>query len=117
MIRRISLHLHLQSRPPVASAMHAAQLHAPLEQVPVLPQYELAHLLSSIEKLPLPILGRVFPFGTQPEISLGRLHPHVEKDILSSLVVPSSQFNVLRRHSQAEGEAAPSPTWSGALGP
>ncbi len=45
-----------------------------------------------------------FPFGavcslsgTQPEISLGpsRLHPHVEKGILS-LFVASSQFNVLR---------------------
>ena len=43
-----------------------------------------------------------FPFwavcslsGTQPEFSLGRLHPHVEKDILS-LFVASSQFSVLR---------------------
>jgi hypothetical protein len=57
--------------------------------------------------------------GTQPEISLGWLHPHVEKDKPSLFAASSSQFNVLRRHSQAEGEAAPgpSPAWPGALGP
>jgi hypothetical protein len=47
-----------------------------------------------------------FPFravcslsGTQPEFSLGRLHPHVEKDILSLFVASESlqSWHVLRR--------------------
>ncbi len=63
--------------------------------------YELAHLLSNIEKLPLPIWGSMFPSGTQPEFSLGRLHPHVEKGILSLFVasLQSTSFIV----SPAEG--------------
>ena len=58
-----------------------------------------------------------FPFwavcslsGTQPEFSLGRLHPHVEKDILS-LFVASSQFNVLRASTRVR--PPPGPTWPG----
>ena len=58
-----------------------------------------------------------FPFwaecslsGTQPEFSLGRLHPHVEKDILS-LFLASSQFNVLRASTRAR--RPPGPTWPG----
>jgi hypothetical protein len=58
-----------------------------------------------------------FPFwavcslsGTQPEFSLGRLHPHVEKDILS-LFLASSQFNVLRASTRVR--PPPGPTWPG----
>ena len=58
-----------------------------------------------------------FPFwavcslsGTQPEFSLGRLHPHVEKDILS-LFLASSQFNVLRASTRVR--RPPGPTWPG----
>ena len=47
---------------------------------------------------------------TQPEFSLGRLHPHVEKDILS-LFVASSQFNVLRASTRVR--PPPGPTWPG----
>ena len=58
-----------------------------------------------------------FPFwavcslsGTQPEFSLGRLHPHVEKDTLS-LFLASSQFNVLRASTRVR--RPPGPTWPG----
>ncbi len=73
--------------------------------------YEHAHLLSNIEKLPLPIWGSMFPFWnhrTQPEFSFGRLQPHVETFLKgqASLFVASLQstsFGV----SPAEGEGAP----------
>ncbi len=56
--------------------------------------YELPRLLSSIEKLPPPILGSMLKFPAalrlsgahwqrEPEFSLGRLHPHAEKGSLS----------------------------------
>jgi hypothetical protein len=58
-----------------------------------------------------------FPFwavcslsGTQPELSLGRLHPHVERDALS-LFAASSQFNVLRASTRVR--RPPGPTWPG----
>jgi hypothetical protein len=72
----------------------------------LLRHYELAHLLSNIEKLPLPILGSMSLSGTQPEFSFGRLHAHVDKDILS-LFLASSQFNVQKGVN--EGEATPGP--------
>jgi len=61
-----------------------------------------------------------FPFwavcslsGTQPEFSLGRLHPHVEKDILS-LFLASSQFNVLRASTRVRRpRARPGPVHLG----
>ena len=65
------------------------------ERCLVLRHYELAHLLSNIEKLHFPFWAVCSFSGTQPEFSLGRLHPHVEKDTLS-LFVASSQFSVLR---------------------
>jgi len=79
--------------------------------------HELAHLLSNIEKLPLPILGSMFPFWNPTGVFLQSV-AHVEKDILS-LFVASSQFT-FRRHSQAEGEGAPGssgPVHSGQYGP
>jgi hypothetical protein len=58
-----------------------------------------------------------FPFGavcslsgTQPEFSLGWVHPHVEKDI-RSLLLASSQFNVLRASTRVR--RPPGPTWPG----
>ncbi len=77
--------------------------------------HELAHLLSNIEKLPLPILGSMFPFwnptGVFPRsVHVGRLHPHVERGILS-LFLASSQFNVLRASTRVR--RPPGPTWPG----
>ncbi len=64
-------------------------------------RYEHAHLLSNIEKPPLPISGS----GTKPEFPLGRLHLHVEKDILSLFGASSqSPTSLVVTGSQAEGE-------------
>jgi hypothetical protein len=56
-----------------------------------------------------------FPFwavcslsGTQPELPLGRLHPHLEKGILS-LFFASSQFNVLRASTRVRRPRALGP--------
>ena len=68
--------------------------------------YELAHLLSNIEKLPVPFWAVSSSLsGTQPEISLGRSHPLVEKDE-PSVFVASSPQPTFRRSSQAEGEGS-----------
>jgi hypothetical protein len=70
---------------------------------------------------PLAFGAVCFLSGTQPaaELPLGRLRPHVEKDVLSfKLFVASSQLNVLQDSTlEPEGEATPGPTWPGALGP
>ena len=72
--------------------------------------YEHAHLLSNIEKLPLPILGSMFPFWNPTGVFPRSVHPHVEKDILS-LFLASSQFNVLRASTRVR--RPPGPTWPG----
>jgi hypothetical protein len=65
---------------------------------------EHAHLLSNIEKLPLPILGSMFPFWNPTGVFL-QSAAHVEKDSLSLFVasLQSTSFVV----SHAEGEGAP----------
>ena len=65
---------------------------------------EHAHLLSNIEKLPLPILGSMFPFWNPTGVFLQSV-AHVEKDKPSLFVasLQSTSFVV----SPAEGEGAP----------
>ena len=65
---------------------------------------EHAHLLSNIEKLPLPILGSMFPFWNPTGVFLQSV-AHAEKDRPSLFVasLQSTSFVV----SPAEGEGAP----------
>ena len=65
---------------------------------------EHAHLLSNIEKFPLPILGSMFPFWNPTGVFLQSV-AHVEKDKPSLFVasLQSTSFVV----SPAEGEGAP----------
>ena len=69
--------------------------------------YEQAHLLSNIEKLPLPILGSMFPFWSPTGVFLQSV-AHVEKD-KPSLFVAFPSIHVLRRQPRrrARGPRAP----------
>ena len=69
--------------------------------------YEHAHLLSNIEKLPLPILGSMFPFWSPTGVFLQSV-AHVEKD-KPSLFVAFPSIHVLRRQPRrrARGPRAP----------
>ncbi len=81
--------------------------------------YEQAHLLSNIEKLPLPIWGSMFPFWNPTGVFLQSVaHVELEKDKPSLFVasLQSTSFVV----SPAEGEGAPGssgPVHSGRSGP
>ena len=74
---------------------------------PLLRHYEQAHLLSNIEKLPLPILGSMFPFWSPTGVFLQSV-AHVEKD-KPSLFVAFPSIHVLRRQPRrrARGPRAP----------
>ena len=69
--------------------------------------HELAHLLSNIEKLPLPILGSMFPFWNPTGVFLQSV-AHVEKD-KPSLFCCFPSIHLLRRQPRrrARGPRAP----------
>ena len=68
--------------------------------------YELAHLLSNIEKLPLPILGSMFPFWNPTGVFPRSVTPTRRKG--TSLVV-CCFLSIHRPSGVNEGEATPGP--------
>jgi hypothetical protein len=99
--------------------MRATRQLRQLDSEAALRHSEHAHLLSDIEKLTLPILGSLFPFGSPTGDLVCRLEPTSTKDSLSVVrcLFPSITGNVLRRQPRrrARGPRAPLArlTWAG----
>jgi hypothetical protein len=93
-------------------------VHAHRSDASALRHYEHAHLLSNIAKLPLPILGSMFPFWNATGDFLQSV-AHVEKDrpslFVASLESTSRSFVV--SPAGLGGQGGPGLLWPGPLGP